>query len=161
MDDVILLHVGDGPFNGEEQDLVNRIGLSRKVIFLGKTQDVVNVLWASDLFLMPSLYEGMPIACMEAMKCCVPPIVFQNTPRLQDLVKHNETGFCVDRSSNNYTALLLECFNTKHKLSKIDVNANGFITKKFGMIQSINMYLEILQFSIIPVTRNLIYVIYL
>ena len=62
----VLLLVGDG----EEKDNIlkksNELGILDKVIFLGIRKDVCNILQAVDVFVFPSLYEGLPVSLIEA-----------------------------------------------------------------------------------------------
>ena len=61
-----LLLIGDGPLKDDIQKMVQRFGLEEQVIFLGQRNDIPALLQAMDLFLLPSLYEGLPVSCLEA-----------------------------------------------------------------------------------------------
>lgn len=62
----ILLLVGQGPLENEIKEKVNRLGLSDSVKFLGQRDDVSELYQAFDVFLLPSLYEGLPVVGVEA-----------------------------------------------------------------------------------------------
>ena len=62
----VLLLVGQGPLENEIKEKVNRLGLSDSVKFLGQRDDVSELYQAFDLFLLPSLYEGLPVVGVEA-----------------------------------------------------------------------------------------------
>ena len=59
--------VGEGNEKEEGLKLAQELGLGDKVIFLPFRQDVPAILSAADLFVLPSLWEGFPIALLEAM----------------------------------------------------------------------------------------------
>jgi len=61
-----FLLVGDGPLRPEIEARVERAGLESKFVFAGWRQDVPRVLTAMDVFLFPSLWEGLAIALIEA-----------------------------------------------------------------------------------------------
>jgi len=61
-----LLLVGDGTLLDNVKKQVNELKLNKKVIFLGKRNDVNKLLLISDLFIMPSLFEGLPVSLIEA-----------------------------------------------------------------------------------------------
>jgi glycosyltransferase involved in cell wall biosynthesis len=61
-----LILVGKGEDEYRIRDMVSRMGLSGKVRFLGNRNDVDRLLQAADVFLFPSLYEGLSIALLEA-----------------------------------------------------------------------------------------------
>lgn len=62
----ILLVVGEGVEKDNLINEVNNLGIQKNVIFLGLRNDVNELLSASDYYLMPSLYEGMPLSAIEA-----------------------------------------------------------------------------------------------
>jgi glycosyltransferase involved in cell wall biosynthesis len=65
--DAVLLIAGDGPERQRLQDLARRLCIADRVRFLGFRNDVSRLLDACDLFVLPSLYEGLPLALLEAM----------------------------------------------------------------------------------------------
>jgi glycosyltransferase involved in cell wall biosynthesis len=64
--------VGDGPLRAELEQRAAALGLERHVRFLGRRDDVAALLSASDLFVLPSRWEAMPIALLEAMAAGLP-----------------------------------------------------------------------------------------
>ncbi len=80
-----LLLAGGGELRGELEALARDLGVERRVHFLGERADVPRVLAAADVFVLPSLWEGNPLAVMEAMAAgrpvvatavgCVPELV--------------------------------------------------------------------------------------
>ena len=83
---LIYLHAGHGPMEAQERDLAKNLGDAAEVRFLGTVKNVRQLLWASDIYCMPSLYEGMPIAALEAMACGLP-AVFSRVPGLVDVAE--------------------------------------------------------------------------
>ena len=67
-----LLLMGTGPLETEIKNYVCEKGIKEKVAFLGVRPDVENILSAADCFLMPSLYEGLPVAAVEAQSSGLP-----------------------------------------------------------------------------------------
>lgn len=61
-----LLLVGTGEKESEIKEKVNGLGISENVEFLGVRSDVNEILQAMDIFLFPSLYEGLPVTLIEA-----------------------------------------------------------------------------------------------
>lgn len=70
--DARLLLVGDGPLRRKIENKVIKYGLEGKVIFLGQRNDVDELLMAMDVFVLPSLYEGLPVVGIEAQATGVP-----------------------------------------------------------------------------------------
>lgn len=69
---VKLFIVGDGPLRGHLITMSKELGVDRDVIFLGQKKEVAGFLKALDLFVMPSLSEGLGIALLEALFMSVP-----------------------------------------------------------------------------------------
>jgi glycosyltransferase involved in cell wall biosynthesis len=67
-----LVLAGEGPERAALEEEARRLGLERRVTFLGHRDDVPTVLAALDLFAFPSLWEGMPMALLEAMAIGLP-----------------------------------------------------------------------------------------
>jgi N-acetyl-alpha-D-glucosaminyl L-malate synthase BshA len=87
-----LLMVGDGPDLGDAVRLTRAHRLGEHVQFLGDQEQVVPLLSASDLFLMPSMQESFGLAALEAMACEVP-VIASRTGGLPDLIEQGVTGF--------------------------------------------------------------------
>lgn len=64
--DAELWLVGDGPLRGEIEAAAKRLGITSKVKLLGRRTDVQTLLAASDVFVLSSKWEGLPIALLEA-----------------------------------------------------------------------------------------------
>lgn len=64
--DSVLLLVGEGPLEEEVKERVAFYNLEDKVIFFGSTKNTANLYNAMDCFLLPSLYEGLPVVGLEA-----------------------------------------------------------------------------------------------
>lgn len=67
-----LLWVGDGPLRKEVEEKANEWGISGDIIFTGVRGDVNWLLQAMDVFILPSYYEGLPVAAVEAQAAGVP-----------------------------------------------------------------------------------------
>lgn len=63
----VLLMVGDGELKDQAIAITKELGLEKSVVFQKSRADVADVLFSSDIFCLPSLWEGFPIALLEAM----------------------------------------------------------------------------------------------
>jgi len=86
-----LLMVGDGPDLVEAAECARAAELGDSVRFLGDQEQVVQLLSASDLFLMPSAQESFGLAALEAMACEVP-VVASCVGGVPELVEDGVTG---------------------------------------------------------------------
>lgn len=74
-DKYVLLLCGDGSLKAEMEQLCREKGILDKVKFLGARKDVNNILQAMDIFIFPSLYEGLSITLIEAQMSNIPIIM--------------------------------------------------------------------------------------
>lgn len=94
---VYYLIAGDGELKSYLSDLINEFGLDKNVLLLGYRTDIKQLLNASDIFVMPSLQEGLSVALMEAMGCSKPVICSRIRGNI-DLIDDNKGGFLCDVS---------------------------------------------------------------
>lgn len=87
-----LLMVGDGPERPKAENKCRELGMCDHVRFLGKQDQVEEVLSISDLFMIPSGSETFGLAALEAMSCSVP-VISSNIGGLPEVNVHGETGY--------------------------------------------------------------------
>ncbi|HZO90025.1 MAG TPA: glycosyltransferase [Chthonomonadaceae bacterium] len=86
------LIAGDGPLRGELEREAQQLGIAGRVRFLGHWRDVPGLLAAADALVMPSRFEGLPLAVLEAMAVGLP-VVGCDAPGVRDAVEHGVTGW--------------------------------------------------------------------
>jgi L-malate glycosyltransferase len=87
-----LYLVGDGPERSRAEQLARELQLQGDVCFLGKQLSFIEVLRASDVFLLPSESESFGLAALEAMSSGVP-VVASDVGGVPEVVRDGETGF--------------------------------------------------------------------
>lgn len=94
--DVELRLGGDGPTKEYLKTLAEAVGLSEQVHFLGylNEDEVIRELRGSDLFVLPSFVEGLPVSAMEAMAVGLP-VIATNIAGTSELVEDGKTGILV------------------------------------------------------------------
>lgn len=75
-----LVLVGEGRLRGQIEQAVREKGMENQVIFLGIRKDIPNIIGAFDLFLLPSLFEGLGIVLIEAQAGGIPCLVSDQVP---------------------------------------------------------------------------------
>lgn len=91
---------GDGPELQEAKDYVESVGLGKRVSFLGNREDITDLLQQSDLFVLISDWEGLPLSVLEAMRCGLP-IIASDVGGVKEAVVHSENGYLIPKSDGN------------------------------------------------------------
>lgn len=116
---------GQGKLEKYLKDLSRKLGVDRQVHLLGYRKDIIEICKASDLFVFPSLREGLPVSLMEAMVCGLP-IVCSNIRGNSDLVEENKGGYLVNANDTreivNRIYRLYSDYNLRIKYGIINSN---------------------------------------
>lgn len=128
-----LLVIGDGELRESLQQQSERLGLADRVRFVGARRDLGNILGAIDMFVMPSLWEGLPLSMVLAMGAGLP-VVASRVAGIPEVVRHEHTGLLVQPgdAADLASALsrLLASANTRATLG---ANARAFVMPRFGV----------------------------
>jgi L-malate glycosyltransferase len=90
-----LLMVGDGPERGNAEYVARGYGIEKKIHFLGKRDNIEELIACADLLLLPSDNESFGLVALEAMACEVP-VVVSKVGGLPEVVEDGEVGFLVE-----------------------------------------------------------------
>src|SRR5690625_2607351 len=106
-----LILVGDGPELPTAFDLVKKLGIKEKVLFLGRQKNISDLLSISDLKLLMSEQESFGLVLLEAMACEVATIG-TNVGGIPEVIEHGKTGYVVELGDTvtaaNYAIRLLK-----------------------------------------------------
>jgi glycosyltransferase involved in cell wall biosynthesis len=89
--DVQLVWIGDGELRSQTERLISRLGIHDRCMLVGERVDATSLLPAFDVFALSSLYEGLPCAAVEAMRCGVP-VVATAVNSVPEIVVPGKTG---------------------------------------------------------------------
>lgn len=146
----ILLLIGQGPLQEKIKQKVDNLGLSNSVKFLGQRDDVNEIYQALDIFLLPSLYEGLGMVLIEAQASGLPcvtstevPSVVKVTNNLEFIGLNEESEKWVDKTINLYE-------NIKRKSEIQEIINHGYeikqeaskLEKKYSTLQKIGRTYE-------------------
>ncbi|MEJ7914243.1 MAG: N-acetyl-alpha-D-glucosaminyl L-malate synthase BshA [Chitinophagaceae bacterium] len=87
-----LLFVGDGPERATAEELARHLGICTDIRFVGKQEQMEDILAIGDLFLLTSEYESFGLAALEAMAAGVP-VVSTNAGGLGEIMVEGQTGY--------------------------------------------------------------------
>lgn len=137
---VKFIIIGDGELRDSLHRKTEQLGLSETVIFAGHRQDVESLYGIMDLFVLPSLWEGLPTAVLESMACGVP-VVATDIPGTRELIQVNQTGWLAQpRDPINLAACILEALNSPAKRAALAQTALQDVVPRFSMAHIARQY---------------------
>lgn len=95
--DAKLVFIGDGTDRAELEQAIHDEGVTSSVLLLGVREDINRLYSMLDVFFMPSLYEGLPVSCVEAQASGLPCVYSTDVPHESDIT---QTGLFVDRTAD-------------------------------------------------------------
>ena len=141
--DAALLLAGDGPLFNMFKDIVNELGLSQDVIFTGSVNDMERYYQAMDVFVFPSLYEGLGIVAVEAQVSGLPVICSDELPE-EAKVCENLRFMSLKRSAEDWAREALRmCEGHIRRDMSIYAREHGFDIKEQAVKMS-EWYCELL-----------------
>jgi glycosyltransferase involved in cell wall biosynthesis len=141
--DVIFLMVGDGEQRKELEDLIESLNLKNKVFMLGWRADIAEILKASDIFVLTSLWEGLPCSIVEAM-CCSKPVVANAVDGVKEIIVNGETGFLIE--PNNYAKTaekIMYLLNDETALKNMSAKACNSIGQEYNISRNLKQHEEL------------------
>ena len=133
-----LLVVGDGPLRDVLERQAANLGLSARVRFLGVRRDLGNILAATDVFVMPSFWEGLPLAMVLAMGAGLP-VVATRIAGIPEVVQDGVTGLLVPPGdSGELGAALSRVVNDDTTRVLLGQAARAFVRPRFGVDGYVN-----------------------
>lgn len=120
-----LLLVGDGELLAENERLAEELGVRDRVIFAGLRSDVDRMLQAMDVFVFPSLYEGLPLSVIEAQAAGLPCLISDKVPiecKKTDLV----TQIPLDASPAEWAEAVLSAAEAPRGDTLAQIRETGF-----------------------------------
>ncbi|MFX1328196.1 MAG: glycosyltransferase [Promethearchaeota archaeon] len=91
-----LLIIGHGPLKKDLQTLINNLNLKDDVFLLGYKKNPFKYIANSDIFVLSSKYEGLPMVLLEALTCEIPIISTNCETGPKEILDYNKFGFLVD-----------------------------------------------------------------
>ena len=128
-----LLLIGDGELRRSLEQQAERLGLASRVHFAGARRDLGNVLAAIDLFVMPSLWEGLPLSLVLAMGAGLP-VVASRVAGIPEVVHHEQSGVLVTPGDAGELAdALVRVITNAAFGAALGRAAKSFVVPRFGV----------------------------
>jgi len=142
-DKIKALIIGEGELQIDCINLVSKLNIKEKVIFSGFRADVSNVLSVLDVFVLPSLWEVVPLGLLEAMSMEIP-CVATNIPGTDEVMIHLKNGMTF--STGDYKMLsfnIVQLLSNRELKESLKINARKIVKEKFDLKRLIQEYTDL------------------
>lgn len=128
-----LLVTGDGELRDELRRRVDQLGLGSRVHFAGARRDLGNILGAIDMFVMPSLWEGLPLSLVLAMGAGLP-VIASRVAGIPEVVQDNVSGLLVDAGdATELATALVRVLQDAELGARLGREGRAFVRPRFGV----------------------------
>lgn len=126
----LLLLAGQGPLMEDIKKQVDESGLKDSVIFLGQINDTDKLYQAFDIFVLPSLYEGLPVVGVEAQAAGLP-CIFSASMTKETKILESTKFLSLEQNAKEWADILIESINNFKREETIEeISNSGFDIKK-------------------------------
>jgi glycosyltransferase involved in cell wall biosynthesis len=132
--DLKLTIIGKGSEENKLKNIVKSYGLDNKIVFFGNktNKEVEKELFNSDIFILPSIWEGFPLTILEAWGAKLPVIV-TNVGGISAVCKNNENALVIPSKDSNKIAIAITALiNNKDLRKKLRVNGNYLVNSVYS-----------------------------
>lgn len=128
--DFKLLLVGEGILKSDIEDYANELGVADDVVFTGMRTDVNRLIQAMDIFIFPSLYEGLPVTLVEVQSSGLPCVISDKVPSESIMTKDLVTVKRLDESSEEWAEHIIKRTGEERVSRTDDIIAKGYDISK-------------------------------
>ena len=129
--DVSFLVVGEGALKEKLKILCADLKIEENVIFAGERGDIPEILSLTDIFVLPSLREGLPLTILEAM-ACGKPVIATNVGGIPEVVKDGVSGILISpKDPEALHSAINELLGDREKLKKMGHNGKRVYSESF------------------------------
>jgi glycosyltransferase involved in cell wall biosynthesis len=137
---VHVLIVGDGPLREDLLKWIASYGRSDRIHLAGWQPDVPGLMRAAAVFVLPSLWEGMPNVVLEAMAAGLP-VIASDVEGVREVITHGQTGLIVNLSAmGDLESKLVNVLDAPHEASRMALAAQNTIREAFTVDRAVAAY---------------------
>lgn len=138
-----LVIAGEGPLKEDLMFLIKKKNLLNKVKLIGYTENIGEFLAMIDLFVMPSLSEGLPIALLEAM-ANEKPVVASNVGGIPEVITSKDAGILIQPSDSfTISETIKKLYHDKDKISRMAALGKKIVEDNFSSVSMAEKYIRI------------------
>lgn len=135
----IYLHLGNGATLENEVKLAEDLGVKSHIRFEGNQSDVRRYLIASDIYLMPSRFEGIPITTIEALACKIPAILYD----VKGLKNFRGNAVIIPENHISIAENVTKLYQDKTLIEELQNKGKAFVDTKFNLDKNVSRIFQL------------------
>lgn len=136
---------GSGPLLGQLEAQISSLSLEKNVKLLGRWENVRELLAAADAFVLPSRWEGLPMALLEAMMAGLP-VIATRVQGVEEVIENGVQGFLVPlENPEELSKAILQLLDGSVQRSAMGLAASSRIMQSYTTDQMCEKYLSVIQ----------------
>ena len=144
-----FLIIGKGNLRSTLEKMAEEMNIRKNIIFAGYRKDIPELLCVMDIFVLPSLREGLPRSVIEA-SFLGKAVVGTRVDGVPEIVKNNETGILVPpKDANSLSEAILYLMKNPNKAKVMGENGKNLVKEKFNAVRMVNetedLFLELIE----------------
>ena len=141
--ETVFLIVGEGDLKTELIKKAEDLQIQKNVLFTGSRDDIPDILNLLDIFVLPSLSEGLPMVMLEAM-AAGKPVIATRVGAIPKVLHHQTNGILVEsRDWDGFGDAILELLNDEGKAEKIASNAKRTVAEQYSSMIMAKKYMSV------------------
>lgn len=138
--DSFLVVVGGGYLRPQLEQMVTTFQLSDSIKFIGRTERVVSYLQAADVFVLPSVSEGLSNALLEAMSTALP-VIATRTPSNASVITDSHDGLLFEENSgDDLVDKITKLLNDDELMETLGMQARETVIESFSFRKIVSVY---------------------
>jgi glycosyltransferase involved in cell wall biosynthesis len=126
-----IVIAGEGPDREKIEEMIQQYGLQPSVILAGQQSNMPAVYAAMDIFVLPSLNEGLPMTVLEAMAASRP-VIATRVGAIPNVINDGENGLLVDpRDSEGLRSAIASLLNDPERCRRLGVQAHTWVGRNY------------------------------
>lgn len=142
--DIVLLLAGDGKCRVELEAMSKELNLSDNALFLGRRNDIPELVSTADVFALSSVSEGLPISVLEAL-AAGKPVVITDVGGNSEIIQDGITGgyLVTAGDAEGMAERIIELLSDRQKALELGAHGGKRIEEKFSLVNMVEQYQQL------------------
>jgi glycosyltransferase involved in cell wall biosynthesis len=143
--DTFFVWAGQDESEGHMGQLIKEYNVDKNMIILGNRKDIKDLLYASDMFVFPSIFEGLPFSLIEALMAGLPAVTTDACGISEVVTNKKHAVVCRKQDSASLREAMLYALNHQEEMKDMSVEAQKHVSKDFSEEHMVRKYMQLMR----------------